>query len=68
MLLKLDKTVVLVAATKALTQHYADTDNFTEETLQQIVDVLSSKNSKFIQSVFLDEYEYELIEKFLEDV
>lgn len=68
MKLKLDKTVVLVAATKALTQHYVDTDNFTEDTLQKVVDVLSSKNSRFIQSVVLDEYEYELIEPFLEDV
>lgn len=66
--IKLDKTVLLVAATKALAKLDNDYDIYAENTLQEIVDLLSSKNSKFIQSVSLDSYEYSLIEPFLEDI
>ena len=65
MQIKLDKTVVLVAATRALSvakwgREIAD--------LQRIVDILSTENSRFIQSVVLDEYEYELIEVYLQEI
>lgn len=69
MQIKLDKTVLLVAATKALSEIKKQNDPpMIECDLQEIVDLLSSKNSKFIQSVSLDSYEYSLIEPFLEDI
>jgi hypothetical protein len=64
--IKLDKTVVLVAATKALLVLDKDNEIYAEDTLQEIVDVLSGKKSEFIQSIGLDSYEYSLIEPFLE--
>jgi hypothetical protein len=68
MQLKLDKTIVLVAATKALLVLDKDNEIYAEDTLQEIVDVLSGRNSEFIQSIELDPYEYSLIEPFLENV
>jgi hypothetical protein len=68
MQLKLDKTTVLVAATKALLVLDKDNEIYAEDTLQEIVDVLSGRNSEFIQSIGLDSYEYGLIEPFLEEI
>lgn len=66
MQLNLDKTVVLVAATRAL----ADLPvGYEAEQLQTMVDILSSEQSKFIrQTIGLDDYEYSLIECYLEEV
>lgn len=76
MLLKLDKTVVLVAATKLLQQIESGSVTFWsvkdqyqyESKLNKWVDIYSNEKSKFIQSVLLDEDDYEMIESFLEDV
>lgn len=65
---KLDKTAVLVAATKALQSGTLEGGDYDVETVQGIVDLLSGKSAKYIQSVLLSEWEYELISDFLEDV
>lgn len=63
---KLDKTVVLVAATRALTKSSLELYELT--TMQRIVDILSSEKAGHIQSVILTDYEYELLEHYLEGV
>lgn len=64
--IKVDKTVLLVAVTKAL-QSNEDWDE--TYTLNRIVNILTSKSSRFIhESVSLDEYEWELVENYLEEV
>ena len=62
---KLDKTTVLVAATKALQYGVLESD---EDTVLGIVDLLSGKSAKYIQSVSLSEWEYELISDYLEEL
>jgi hypothetical protein len=59
----LDKTVVLVAATKAMKfNHWYDLE------VQRVVDILSKPQANLITSVSLDDYIYELIEQYLEEV
>lgn len=59
----LDKTVVLVAATKAMKFNYCY-----DWEIQRIVDTLSKPQANLITSVSLDAYIYELIEQYLEEV
>lgn len=72
MQLLLDKTVALVAATRALVQEESLPENLKDvhaiDCLQCIVDVLSSKKSKFLLHIYLNHREYELIEQYLEEV
>ena len=64
---KIDKTVVLVAATKALKEgnlsHWGEC-----EVVQCIFDTLSHSKASFIQSVTLDDYEYQTLLPFMEEV
>lgn len=65
---KLDKTTVLVAATKALQSGVLESGECDEDMVQGIVDLLSAKSAKYIQSVSLSEWEYELISDYLEEL
>ena len=65
---KLDKTTVLVAATKALQSVELERGECDEDMVQSIVDLLSGKSAKYIQSVSLSEWEYELISEYLEEL
>lgn len=67
MFIKLDKTLVLVAATRSL-QEVSNWTPEAESAIQRIVDVLAYSKSVHIQSVILSDYEYDLLEAFLEDV
>lgn len=67
MQLKLDKTIVLVAAIKAL-QEVSNWTPEAESVIQRIVDVLTYRKSVYIRSVILSAYEYDILEAFLEEV
>lgn len=71
MQIKIDKTILLVAATKALAKIERGGGLFDEDDvskLQRIVDILSNDKSRFILSLSVSDYEHELVEEFLEDV
>jgi hypothetical protein len=66
--IKLDKTVLLVAVTKAITSGEFNNEEYELDNLQLLEDILKSKQSKFIQSVTINEYEFSLVESYLEEM
>jgi hypothetical protein len=66
--IKIDKTVLLAATIKALSDKVCEPTDYEAESLQLIKDILMSKQEEFIQSVTISEYEFSLVQSYLEAV
>lgn len=72
MMLKIDKTILVVALTrwieKADANDLSDMDHIYVSDFQRMLNILTGDKAKFIVSVTIDEFEYELLEDYLEEV
>lgn len=72
MMLKIDKTVLVVALTrwldKADANDLSDMDHIYVSDFQRMLNILTGDKAKFIVSVTIDEMEWELLEEYLEEL